>query len=196
MKKTYYFLTAFTALSLTTGFAQAEIKTTPIVGGAVIETTGVVTIKPTTTTTTKTETTVEVKVDLGANTNSISPPEDTPATDSETATKTLINTSSDTEVSVTYERPTKLFGFIPTTIEEKATVEMNAFGKAVVDVDRSWWSIFTTSDTRSSEFEDAIKSRVENQDIAITGESRISILTKTNLISQIEASYIVTYGAK
>ncbi len=61
------------------------------------------------------------------------------------------------EVSVSYRKPTKLFGFIPTTIEETVTVDTNGD----VQVDRPWWAIFSNEEDSTRDVEEDVSARVD-----------------------------------
>ena len=105
-----------------------------------------------------------------------------------------IDTTSDTSVVVVYERPAKLFGFIPVTLTEKAVVKVEGDASSV-RVSKSWWSFLATSETRSNEFENQIESEIENN-IDMIAEGSLSAEAKTQLVADIQAAAQATYGAR
>ncbi len=102
------------------------------------------------------------------------------------------DTSSDTQVEVTYKRPAKLFGFISVYVNEKATVKAEKDGSTEVKVRKSWWSFLAKSETRSEEFSSAIKSRVSS-DVDISAEGELSASSKAKLVADIKAAAEATY---
>lgn len=102
------------------------------------------------------------------------------------------DTSSDTQVEVTYKRPAKLFGFISVYVSEKAIVKAEKDGSTDVKVRKSWWSFLAKSEDRSEEFSSAIKSRVSS-DVDVSAEGELSASSKAKLVADIKAAAQATY---
>lgn len=126
-----------------------------------------------------------VSVDLDAYATSLS---------SADASVTAVNTSSDNAVSVTYKRPAKLFGFIPVSIMETATVKADENGAASASVRKSWWSVFASTDAKTDQFSADLKSRVQGSTSA-SANAALTTSEKAVYLADINAAAQATYGA-
>lgn len=102
--------------------------------------------------------------------------------------------TTDSDVDVTFKRPAKLFGFIPTTINETAHVSATAEGGSSVVVRKSWWSFLATSDTMSDDLSTSIQSKVSAHG-SLSSNATLSSQAKALIISDIQSSSQALYGA-
>ncbi len=198
MKKGHiFFVVATFALLLSAGQAQAVTFT-----GKAAVVTPIATVNATTTTTVSTTTTaVDTSGIIGTGTVTVNAAADLQSVagtiQSSNSSVASVDVSNDTQVSVTYHRPAKLFGFIETTITEKATVSTDASGKAMISVEKPWWSFLATSDTNSAAFTDALQTRLNASAATmdtVGADGKLSVSGKAYLLTQIEAAAEATYS--
>ncbi len=89
------------------------------------------------------------------------------------------------DVSVTYERPARLFGFLPVNIKETAHVTVDANGKANVNVDKSWWSFLASDDLQSDQVTSDINASL-NANAAVSANGSLTASQKAMILSAIE----------
>jgi len=104
-----------------------------------------------------------------------------------------INTVSATgnDVTVTYNRPAHLFGFIPVTMNEDANVTVDSTGKAVVAVNKPWWAFLASTSAQSDKFAAAIQSAINNGSLTVNGS--LSASDKAKVLSAIESADATVY---
>ncbi len=107
-----------------------------------------------------------------------------------------VDTTDDDKVVVEYKRPAKLFGFIDVDLTEKAVVKAEDDGSRKASVSKSWWSIFAADDTKTSEFSDTLKARIEASGSAsASGTETLTASEKAEYIAEINAAANATYSA-
>ncbi|HEY0908505.1 MAG TPA: hypothetical protein VGE35_04115 [Candidatus Paceibacterota bacterium] len=104
-----------------------------------------------------------------------------------------VDTTSSNKVVVEYQRPAKLFGFIDVSLTERAVVKADNDGKRSASVSKSWWSIFASDDTRTDEFSDTLKARVENS-VSASATGELTASEKAEFIAEINAAAQATYS--
>lgn len=102
-------------------------------------------------------------------------------------------TSTDDSVAVTFERPARLFGFIPVKISEKATVVVNSEGKSTVSVTKSWWAFLASENTKAEELVSKIESKLASEGSLSTSAS-LSAEAKAKILSDIQVSSNTVYN--
>lgn len=70
-----------------------------------------------------------------------------------------VEVQSGNKVEVVYNKPAKFFGIFPTKIKEKIRVNTDEVGKVGVEVERPWWTIFTSE----KDSKQKVKADVENR---------------------------------
>jgi hypothetical protein len=103
--------------------------------------------------------------------------------------------ATDEKVEVTFMRPAKLFGFIPTHVKERVEVEVDADGEAEVSVDKSWWAFLAADNLKSGDLEARIESNLNSRgSLAAAGSTSLSAETKAEILADIKASVDAVYG--
>jgi hypothetical protein len=111
-------------------------------------------------------------------------------------TVTSVDTSSDNKVTVKYKRPAKLFGFIPMSVTERATVTVEDDGTRTADVGRSWWAFMAKVETKTDQFLAQLKSRLQtkaNAGASVSGSTTLTESEKTEFVSEINAAADAAY---
>jgi len=100
--------------------------------------------------------------------------------------------ASSDEVSVTYARPVKLFGFIPAHLSEKAEVDVDAQTGAMATVSKSWWG-FLASDANYDSFQTELSTQAASIPSAEVSGS-LSASAKADILSRIELAAQASAG--
>ncbi len=107
-------------------------------------------------------------------------------------------TSSGNHITVTFNRPGKLFGFVPVTLHEKTNVDVDANGHAQVKVHKPWWAFLAKDDLKTDKLSAEIKSRIEAdaQMMAnVSANAELSAEAKARILSSIQAGAHAVYSA-
>jgi len=200
MKSSYKLFSIVIALASFVSVAHAQVNANIYGTVAVPVVTATVhsVVVSSTSTVSNTTTVAPVQLNVGVNTlvNTSANTNNTVAVTNSTALSApAVDTSSNTSVSVTYVHPAKLFGFIPMSLSEKATVSTDAQGKATVNVHKPWWSIFASSGADSATFAAKINAGLQDQSASIDAQGNLSASAKAALVSQIETAAQATYNA-
>jgi hypothetical protein len=100
--------------------------------------------------------------------------------------------TSDNAVTVSFNRPAKLFGFIPVTAKESVNVVADAQGKETVSVSKSWWSFLASTNFQSDTLSSAIQSKLSSEGTLSTNAT-LSASAKAKILSDIQASSDAVY---
>jgi hypothetical protein len=95
--------------------------------------------------------------------------------------------TSENNVSMTFNRPAKLFGFIPVTAKESVNVTADAQGKEKVSVSKSWWSFLASTNFQSDALSSAVQSKLSAEGTLATDAS-LSATAKAKILSDIQTS--------
>ncbi|MES2623001.1 MAG: hypothetical protein V4576_01175 [Patescibacteria group bacterium] len=108
-------------------------------------------------------------------------------------TVSSVNTDNDDKVTVTYKRPAKLFGFIPVSITERATVKVEDDGTRTAEVSQSWWAFMAKANTKTKEFLAALKSRLQ-ANANVSSSTTLTATEKTQYVTEINAAADAAYS--